>query len=237
VLKVIVVGNGRCPDAASLPRDALAGAELVVAADGGALCALRLKLRPDVAVGDGDSLQAGTIEELARSNIPFVRVPADKDQSDLELAVREAIERGATELVILAALDGDRVEHSVANLLLLALPELVSLDARLVDERSTVRLLTADGHSSQVELRGRERDFVSLFPWAGPAEGVTTQGLRFPLHDAALPPGPSRGLSNELVGDSATVRLRNGRLLIVHTRRAEAHGGSLAGRPPQEAEQ
>jgi thiamine pyrophosphokinase len=238
-VKAIVVGNGRCPDRQSLPADALEGAELVVAADGGALCAETLQLRPDLVVGDGDSLQAAAVERLARSNIPFAMVSPDKDQSDLELAVRESVSRGAGEVVILAALHGDRIEHSVANLLLLALPELAQVDVRLVDERSTVRLLSAsaDGTASAAALHGRAGDFVSLFPWAGTAEGVTTEGLRFALRDAALPPGPSRGLSNEFIGDTATVGLRSGRLLIVQTttRRSERPSDGAPTRPPQEA--
>jgi thiamine pyrophosphokinase len=235
-LKAIVVGNGRCPDRHSLPADALEGAALVVAADGGAACAERLGLRADLVVGDGDSLDPDALERLARSGVPFEPVRPDKDQSDLELAVREALSRGATEVVILAALQGERVEHSVANLLLLALPELVQVDVRLVDERSTVRLLSAGGDgTSSAALHGRARDYVSLFPWTGTAEGVTTDGLRFPLRDAVLPPGPSRGLSNEFVGETATVGLRSGRLLIVQTRRTEGTSDRPPTRRPQEA--
>jgi thiamine pyrophosphokinase len=236
-LKAIVVGNGRCPERESLPEGVLERADLVVAADGGAICGESLRLRLDLAVGDGDSLEPAAVEWLARSNIPFAPVSPDKDQSDLELAVREAVARGAGEVVILAALHGDRIEHSVANLLLLALPELAEVDVRLVDERSTVRLLTATDHTTpSTTLHGRAGDFVSLFPWAGTAEGVTTEGLRFPLRDAALPPGPSRGLSNELVGDTATVALRRGRLLIVQTtRQAERVSGHPPTRPGQEA--
>jgi thiamine pyrophosphokinase len=235
-LKAIVVGNGRCPNRQSLPADALEGAELVVAADGGALCAETLRLRPELVVGDGDSLDPAAAERLARSSIPFQPVSPDKDQSDLELAVREAVSRGATEVVLLAALHGDRIEHSVANLLLLALPGLARVDVRLVDERSTVRLLSASGDgTSSVALQGRAGDFVSLFPWTGTAAGVTTDGLRFPLRDAALPPGPSRGLSNEFVGETATVGLRSGRLLIVQTRRTERASDRPPTRRPQEA--
>jgi thiamine pyrophosphokinase len=218
--KGIVVGNGRCPDRDGLPAETLDDAQIVVAADGGVACALALGLRPDVVVGDADSLELSDLNRLGQLGIPLVRVSPHKDASDLELAVREAVGRGARSLVILGALDGDRVEHSMANLMLLTLPELARADASIVDERSTVRVLdAADTSSAALRLSGQAGDFISLFPWAGPAEGITTEGLRYPLRDEPLPVGPSRGLSNELVGTSATVRLRGGRLLVVHTRR------------------
>jgi thiamine pyrophosphokinase len=218
-LKAVVVGNGRCPALGSLPGDALQRAGTVIAADGGAMCALSLGLQPDVTVGDADSLAASELAELGRLAIPLaLRSPA-KDESDLQLAIAEAVARGATEIVILGALDGDRVEHTVANLLLLALPELDSVDARIVDDRSTVRLLTADAAPAFLDLHGRPGDFVSLFPWGGAADGITTEGLLYPLREEPLPVGPSRGLSNELTGHDATVRLRSGRLLVIHTPR------------------
>jgi thiamine pyrophosphokinase len=237
--KAVVVGNGRCPARGMLPEDTFDGAQIVVAADGGFACALSLGLRPDVVVGDADSLEPSDLAEITRLGIPLVRVSPHKDASDLELAVRDAAGRGATELLIVGALAGDRLEHTVANLLLLTLPELARIDARIVDERSTVRLLTAAAGSSGAALRlhGRTGDFISLFPWAGPAEGITTEGLRYPLRDEALQAGPSRGLSNELIGTSATVRFRSGRLLVIHTRRDLAAQDAAADRAaPQEAE-
>ncbi len=72
----------------------------------------------------------------------------------------------------------------------------------------------------RLELHGEPGDFVSLLPWGGDAHGVTTEGMRFPLHDEPLPMGPSRGLSNEILGTSAAVTCRAGGLLVIHTRRA-----------------
>ncbi|MDQ3871261.1 MAG: thiamine diphosphokinase [Chloroflexota bacterium] len=218
--KAIIVGNGRVPVADALPPGTLEGAGFVIAADGGALQAIRIGLRPDVAVGDGDSLAPGDLALLAEMGIPFRHVPAEKDESDLELAVRLALASGAAEVVILAALEGPRIEHSLASLSLLALPELAGRPASLVDERSTIRLLTAEAANGRLTLSGETGDYVSLLPWGGDVEGVTTEALRYPLIDEPLTVGPSRGLSNELTTAKATVRLRRGRLLVVHTRRA-----------------
>ena len=226
-VKAVVVGNGRVPQAGALPPGALEGADVVIAADGGARAARALGITPTLIVGDGDSMDGADLTKLGELGIPFRRVPAEKDETDLELALRDAVARGATEIVIVAALDGERIEHTVCNLLLLAHRDLAAVDARIVDDRSTIRLLaaapaTAGPHAS-VDIAGQPGDFVSLLPWGGDAEGVTTSGLRYPLVDEPLPVGVGRGVSNELTGPTCTVSLRSGRLLVIHTRR-KTHG-------------
>ena len=216
--KVVIVGNGRQPVLAEIAR-VVAGADLVVGADGGALKALDMGLELHVAVGDADSVTEADLARLSGLGVPFHRSPAAKDQSDLELALRLAVSRGASEVVLLAALDGSRLEHTLANVALLALPELAGRDVCIVDERSTVRLLQAAAPEPCLTLSGEIGDFVSLVPMGADALGVETDGLRYPLRGERLAVGESRGLSNELIAPNASVRLSQGQVLVVHTRR------------------
>ena len=192
---------------------------LVVAADGGALRAEQLSLRPDVVVGDGDSLPAERAAEMRRKGVEVIVHPVAKDESDTELAVREAVARDATSIVLLGAFGGDRLEHSVANLLLLTLADVHGRDICLVDGPSTVRVIGVDGPAG-LRLSGSPTDFVSLLPLTEAVEGVSTVGLRFALADERLTQGPARGLSNELIEDEAWVHTRAGRLAVIHTIRA-----------------
>ena len=214
-MNALIVADGDTPDRAAVDRLMATGADLVVAADGGALKAQALGLRLDVVVGDFDSLPAAAADDLRAAGVPVVVHPSAKDESDTELAVREALARGATTLTVIGAFGGARLEHTIANLLLLAMPELVGRDVRLADGASVVRLLEPGG---PLAIHGRRGDFVSLLPLAPRVDGVTTAGLEFPLRDEALTQGPARGLSNVMTGDSATVSVRTGRLLVVHTR-------------------
>jgi thiamine pyrophosphokinase len=193
--------------------------DLVVAADGGAVKAVALGLRPDVVVGDGDSLMPMAIAGLRADGVEVIVHPVDKDESDTELAMRLALERGASSVVLVGAFGGRRLEHSVANLLLLTLPELEGVDAVLVDGPSTVRVITPGG--GQVAIAGEIGDFVSLLALSERVEGVMTHGLRFPLSDETLIQGPTRGLSNELAAVEATVSTRAGRLAVIHTSQLE----------------
>ena len=215
-MEALIVADGDVPTREAVDRLLTPhGADLVVAADGGALKAEALGFRVDVVVGDSDSLAPAHVERLRAAGAEVVVHPVAKDESDTELAVREAIGRGATALTIVGAFGGARLEHTIANVLLLALPDLAGRDARLADGASEVRLLDGD---ATLTIDGQPGDFVSLLPLAPVVAGVTTDGLAYPLQDESLTQGPARGLSNVLTGGRATVSARTGRLLVVHTR-------------------
>ena len=118
---------------------------LIVAADGGAAKAELLGLRPDVVVGDLDSLAPETRERLRADGVDIRAHPADKDESDTHLALREALARGASQLVLIGALGGVRPDHALANLLLLGLPDLAGRQVVLLDGPSSVRVMGLDG--------------------------------------------------------------------------------------------
>lgn len=219
----MVLADGDRPRAAVLDetwpgwRDEV---ELVVAADGGVRLAAELGLAVDLWVGDGDSLGAKGLEDLRASGVPLVVAWQDKDESDTELAALAAVERGATDVTILGALGGRRIDHALANLGLLAHPGLAEAQCRLLDEQVRITLLNApgtDGWPARLLLTGRQGGLVSLLPFGGRVEGVVTEGLRYPLKDEALDVGPARGLSNVRLGDRASVSVRSGRLLVVES--------------------
>jgi thiamine pyrophosphokinase len=190
------------------------GGGFVVAADGGARLARDLGLTIDLWVGDGDSLRGDELEELRAAGVPIDLVPADKDESDTELAVLAAAARGATDITILGGLGGPRVDHALANVTLLAHPALTGHASRILSDRARVMLLNGP---ASLELRGAAGDLVSLLPLGGDAEGVTTNNLRFPLTDERLEAGRTRGLSNVRLTAVARVSLKKGRLLVVET--------------------
>jgi thiamine pyrophosphokinase len=210
-MRAVVVAHG---DVLPSDRAVIAAQDYVVAADGGALALERWKLLPHLIVGDMDSLGDAGVERFARQGIAVAKFSAAKDESDLELAVAQAIEAGATEIVLLGALGGERLDHETANLLLLADPGYngVQLEAR----RGALRIRPVRGEGS-LSLAGPVGALVTLLPVTGDAEGVTTKGLRFPLSDETLRFGRARGLSNEVASLPAKVTVRKGSLLVFET--------------------
>ncbi len=191
---------------------AIASADLVIAADSGAASALQHGCTPAIIVGDFDSLDPLTAQQLQEQGSRFVLVPAEKDETDTELAIQTAIEQGASAITILGWLGGERFDHTMANILLLAGFERVPI--RLVDGPSVCWLLRGPGHAS---IEGQVDDLLSLLPLTGDATGVSTQGLYYPLQGETLRFGRSRGVSNALTQEYAEVSLEAGLLLIIHT--------------------
>lgn len=191
---------------AALPR------ATVIAADGGAHLARRCGLEAQVVIGDMDSIEAAELARLRAAGARILRHPADKAETDLELALKWAVGQGCRVLRVFGAL-GDRLDQSLANVQLLALPQLRDCDVQLVDGRQRAWLLRPGAH----EIHGAAGDSVSLLPLAGPARGIVTRGLRWELRDESLTPGPARGISNELIASCVGLRFGAGLLLVVHT--------------------
>jgi thiamine pyrophosphokinase len=192
----------------------------VVAADGGARHADPLGLAVDLWVGDGDSIEPERLAALAAAGVEIRRVAAAKDESDTELAVLAAVERGADPIVVVGGLGGARFDHTLANVALLAHPALVGRRTVLLDGATRVALIRApdeDGRPVDRPLPGIVGGLVTLLPFGDGAEGVTTAGLEYPLRDEPLAAGPARGLSNVRVAADASVVVRRGMLLVIET--------------------
>ncbi len=209
--RAVIFANGELPDSAAASKLVQPG-DFLVAADGGArrMSALGLRL-PDLLIGDLDSLTEEHVLALRAGGTTVMQFPAEKDETDLELALLETARRGYGQILVVAALGG-RLDQTLANIFLLALPELVGLDVRLHDGREEVSLIRAVGR-----IEGRAGETVSLLPLWGPAEGVRTTGLRYPLRGETLLPEHSRGISNEMLAEEAEVRLEKGLLLCIHS--------------------
>jgi thiamine pyrophosphokinase len=208
-MRAVIVANGPMPKPPH-PGILIEDEDLVICVDGGARNALALGLQPQVAIGDMDSLERESRMHLEGEGCRFVEHSPRKDETDSELAIRYALAQGATELVLLAALGG-RIDHSLANVMLLALPELHEVRARLIDGDQEVMLVRGE-----TEIEGTPGDIVSLVPLCADAGDIHTEGLEYALHGGSLKFGAARGVSNVLVGARARVEVGQGLLLLVH---------------------
>lgn len=210
-MKAVVVASG---DLFADDLRHLDDAELVVAADGGAAAVDRAGHRVHLLVGDLDSADPALVGRLESAGTHVERHPTDKEASDTELALRAALGAGASAVVLLGALGGTRLDHALANLLLLADPSLAGFDARVVQGGSTVRVVRG---GDALRLEARIGAPVSLLPVDGEVTGIRTDGLRWPLHGETLRIGRSRGLSNEVIAAGASIHVQRGTLLVVET--------------------
>lgn len=185
----------------------------LIAADGGARHLEGLGLRPQVVIGDLDSIDPALLERYRGEGVEIYPFPVDKDETDLELALIHARRMGCIHLWIAGALGG-RLDQTLANISLLGHPILDNCETRLEDGMEEVFLIRG-----QAEIHGTAGDVVSLLPLGKPAVNVSTTGLKYPLNGEVLYPEHSRGVSNVMDGSLAQVRLGSGVLVCVHTRR------------------
>ncbi len=185
--------------------------DILIAVDGGASHCLMLDLIPDIVLGDFDSIPDQDQARLAQSEIEFIRYPKRKDEIDLELGLILAIERGATEVHVYAAL-GSRWDMTVANLMLIMHPKMQRAKICFFDGLQEIRTIRAGQTES---LIGEPGDTISLIPLQGDAQGISTSGLAYPLVREALLFGATKGVSNVLIGTKGSISLEKGFLLCV----------------------
>lgn len=181
----------------------------VVAADSGVDRAAALGWRVDLVVGDLDSASPAAVAAAVAAGAGVERHPAAKDQTDLELALDRALARRPDRIVVVGS-GGGRFDHVAAGALLLAADRYAAVRVEAWLDGAVVTVIRASA-----TLQGAPGDVVSLLPVGGPAEGITTRGLRYPLDGEDLKPGTTRGVSNVFVGRQAEVEVRGGVLLAI----------------------
>jgi thiamine pyrophosphokinase len=201
---VAVFAGGALVDLAL--RTHLGDVDVVIAADSGLYAARRLGLRVDLLVGDLDSVDPADILE---PSFEVDRHPRAKEKTDIALALERARDLHPRRLIVVSG-GGGRLDHAFGNLLVLASPAYaeIEIDGFIGDAQVAVIRHRRD-------LTGPEGGLISLFAVDGPAHGVTTTGLRYPLRDEVLEPLSSRGVSNEFLGGSASISLTAGTLLAI----------------------
>jgi thiamine pyrophosphokinase len=203
---VVVAGGGPLSSRAAeaVPRGAV-----VIAADDGLEQAQALGLDVALAVGDFDSASPEAVASAEAAGTRIERHPNDKDATDLELALDAASRLSPSRILVLAP-RGGRLDHELVGLLVLASDRYAG---------SQIDALVGNAHVHVVRgarsLAGEAGELVSLLAVDGPAEGVTTEGLVYPLRSETLEPGSTRGVSNVFATVSARVEVGRGVVLAI----------------------
>jgi len=184
--------------------------DYLVAADGGADHLIRRGLTPHLLVGDLDSISRSTLAFCEANNVEVLTFPKDKDETDLELALKETLDRGFKNIVLTRVL-GDIPDHTLGNLALLAMPEIGNVRVFISDGGWRIYLVR-----KEITLDAHIGDRVSLIPWNGAASGIFTVGLHYSLRNETLYPWKSRGISNVVQRSPFRVSLEEGALLLLH---------------------
>ncbi|MGI6725725.1 MAG: thiamine diphosphokinase [Christensenellales bacterium] len=213
-----IVGAGDFCKSGLRPRPG----DMVIAADGGYRALARAGIRPDLVLGDMDSLACPP------RGIPLLRFPQRKDLTDMALAIRLAKNRGCTRFKLYGALGG-RLDHAVANLQLLSSLAREGLRGVIIGRNMIIHALSA-GQLSLPPLR--EGKSVSVLCWGEPATGVTLRGLSYPLRDAVLNAFEPLGVSNAATGRPIHISTRTGVVLVFLQTASRRNGSDNAAPSP-----
>ena len=202
---ILIFANGSIPGVEFL-KTYLESADMIVCADGGANKIIDMGIKPDVIVGDLDSVSKTTLD--AFEEVTIVRRP-EQDATDLQKTLEYIESKGAADTSIFVfGATGERVDHLLGNISLLR-QFYGSLEVEFIDDTCSIRYFEKD-----ITLTGAHGQIVSLFALHGPACGVSTKGLKFNLDDESLEQG-SRGISNEIAGPTVNITVREGGLIVI----------------------
>ena len=205
-----IVSGGRLGDQSFFQKKiAQMGNCLIICCDGGVRHLQQRGIKPDVIIGDMDSIDPGHLESYSRHDVKIIKYPASKDFTDTELALDYAINLKPAAIYIWGALGG-RLDHTLANVFLLEKTKTLPIKAYLIDEYCEVFLLSGD-----VTINESAGQTVSLIALSPQVEGITLRGFLYPLDNATLSMGESLAVSNIINGDEAKISVRSGNLLVI----------------------
>jgi len=213
--KCVIVSGGLWEDDA-YHLQVLKSAELIICADSGARYVLGLGLMPQIVIGDLDSLPAQDFQELQNCGVEFIKYPQKKDYADTALALQKALEFGYKRIEMVACLGG-RFDHTLANVLLLTLPQVREIDIRVIEPSQELFLVKAS-----MKISGQKGDTLSLLPLSPQVSGIRTKGLYYQVPRGSFTMGFSNGVSNVLTEDLVEISVEKGLLLAIHSKKEKS---------------
>lgn len=235
-MKYAIVAGGCINDKFALAEIKNGKYDITLAADSGMDFFYRVDLKPDIIIGDFDSVQSESLEYFKKQkDIRFEILNPIKDDTDTEHAIRYALAHGATEIVLLGA-TGGRIDHLLANISLLGIGLEKNVPIKLVDETNKVNMLQGpasfvvsnkDHEEKEQEKKNKnsnqltnKKHYVSLIPYTTKVTGVTLSGFKYLLKDFEMSGFNSLGVSNEIVEKEGRISIKEGILLVIESQDA-----------------
>ena len=208
--KIIIISGGRFGDPIFFKQKiAEIGDSLIIVCDGGVRHLQKLGIKPDVIIGDMDSIGPAQLANYSAQGVQIIQHPANKDFTDTELALDYALDLRPTAIYIWGALGG-RLDHTLANVFLLRKGQKAGIKTYLIDEYCEAFIM--DKEAAFVDAKGVT---VSLFALSSQVKGLSLRGFVYPLQDAVLTMGESLGVSNVIDEAHAKISVRGGNLLVI----------------------
>ena len=183
--------------------------DFILAADGGTNYCLKISLMPHMVIGDLDSISEDILRQIYKHNIPIHKFPTKKDKTDAELSIDYLIGEGFKDITIVGAI-GSRIDHSLANILLLTKLNQKGVNGKIVDDNNTVYLV-----DKELILTKDENSFLSIIPITNSGIVITLKGFEYELDKVGIDFGSSYGVSNKIIKNKGYIVLNKGQCLAI----------------------
>jgi len=208
IMKTVIVANGTLSETDGL-LSRIQQADMVIAADGGAVHLHHMGIIPRIIIGDLDSVPESILSFFKEKQVEILKHPVRKDQTDMELCMEYAINHGCTDLLIMGA-TSTRLDHTLANIFLLRRLADQGIPTTIFDAYNAIHIVV-----SRLTLTGRPGDLISVIPVSDHVKGLTLEGLEYPLTDQSLCMGTTMGISNVFRQDTVEISLKSGTVLVI----------------------
>lgn len=210
-MKIVVLSGGKAPSY-ELIKEELNECNILISADSGTNILHKYEIKPNIILGDFDSIDKGILKQYENQNVTIEKFPEEKDFTDSYAALEKAIELGAKEIVFLGC-TGSRIDHMLGNIGLLLRCLQLGIKCYIRDENNLMRLV-----DKPITIEHFGYSYFSLISYGGDVKGITIEGAKYPLKDYTLKLGESLGVSNEIIEDKATIYFKEGLLLVIQSR-------------------
>lgn len=212
-LTSLIICSGRIEDY-NFYNSYIKQVDFIICVDGGAFHARQMGIRPDLLLGDFDSIKTDDYEYFFDLGVNINKYPHEKDETDTELAVEHAISMGSSKIIIIGGI-GTRFDHTLANIFLLKNMIEKDVEGWIIDEHNKITLI-----NDKISIKKEGGVKVSLLPLSDNVYGINTSGLYYPLNNSNMKIGPTRGTSNEFeytedTSNYAKISINHGLLLVI----------------------
>ncbi len=185
--------------------------EFTLCADGGIRHSISLDIVPNAVIGDFDSTAKEDLKYIDENSIPVIKYPVEKDETDTELAIEYLISRGIKDITLIGG-TGSRIDHTMANILLLHRLMIKGINGRIIDEHNIIQI-TDQG----VNLQKKKDYNISIIPISNEGIVVSLKGFYYPLENKRIQFGSTLGISNRIINDVGIIRIIKGLALIIES--------------------
>lgn len=210
-MKAIIVSGGKAPSK-KLLENIIKDGNIIIGADRGCEVLIQNKIIPDYVLGDFDSASKETILKLEQLGVPKTKFKEEKDFTDTTSAFNLAIDKGATEIVLLGA-TGTRYDHALGNIGLLLKALQLGVKAEIIDDNNKIYMI-----NKPEILYGNYGDIISFHAYSDLVSELTIKGAKYELNNYDLAVGDSLTVSNEFLDKPIEINFKNGTLMVLYTK-------------------